>query len=405
MKAGLRCLANARSIETMPLATQCPHCSTSFRVAHDQLKLRAGLVRCGACKQIFNGIENLLHSDDPVVAGTDSELAPPVPEPTPSGPAKEDLAPASPEAQEVSQTESLDTSPDPDDVWWKLEPSADEALAAPQNLVLAKPVVAPERVYLPEADSIPEDPLLRMTLMDFSEREPFAGAALPCSDALAQDPIEQAIADLERMPLRGTKRASAREEQASYAEIGEDAEIDDSEAEEPSFVHQGRRRKRLRRVLSLTMLGCSVLMLIALIAQGTYVFRDQLAARFPQAKPVLLQACTALGCQLGLPAQIDTVSIESSELQSLAPNSNRFGLTVLLRNHSTIEQAWPHIELTLNDPGEKPLARRAFAPMEYLPAVAAVREGFRNQSEQSVRLFFELDDLKASGYRIYLFYP
>lgn len=44
----------------MALATQCPHCFTSFRVANDQLKLHAGLVRCGSCKQIFNGIEHLL---------------------------------------------------------------------------------------------------------------------------------------------------------------------------------------------------------------------------------------------------------------------------------------------------------------------------------------------------------
>ena len=44
----------------MLLATQCPHCFTSFRVANDQLKLHAGLVRCGSCQQTFNGIEYLL---------------------------------------------------------------------------------------------------------------------------------------------------------------------------------------------------------------------------------------------------------------------------------------------------------------------------------------------------------
>src|SRR5690348_690217 len=44
----------------MVLATRCPHCRTTFRVVQDQLKLRGGLVRCGACKEIFNGVENLL---------------------------------------------------------------------------------------------------------------------------------------------------------------------------------------------------------------------------------------------------------------------------------------------------------------------------------------------------------
>ena len=36
------------------LATRCPHCQTRFRVTTQQLLLRDGLVRCGACREIFN---------------------------------------------------------------------------------------------------------------------------------------------------------------------------------------------------------------------------------------------------------------------------------------------------------------------------------------------------------------
>jgi len=61
----------------MALATQCPHCYTSFRVANDQLKLHAGMVRCGACKQTFNGIEHLL------APGTTAKM-PPAATPTPN---------------------------------------------------------------------------------------------------------------------------------------------------------------------------------------------------------------------------------------------------------------------------------------------------------------------------------
>lgn len=42
------------------LATRCPHCQTRFRVTVAQLELRAGLVRCGACREIFNGRDHLL---------------------------------------------------------------------------------------------------------------------------------------------------------------------------------------------------------------------------------------------------------------------------------------------------------------------------------------------------------
>jgi predicted Zn finger-like uncharacterized protein len=44
----------------MALATQCPHCNTTFRVASDQLKLRGGIVRCGACHEVFDGNATLV---------------------------------------------------------------------------------------------------------------------------------------------------------------------------------------------------------------------------------------------------------------------------------------------------------------------------------------------------------
>jgi AGZA family xanthine/uracil permease-like MFS transporter len=44
----------------MALATRCPNCHALFRVAADQLKLRGGLVRCGACQHVFDAIGTLI---------------------------------------------------------------------------------------------------------------------------------------------------------------------------------------------------------------------------------------------------------------------------------------------------------------------------------------------------------
>lgn len=38
--------------------TRCPSCSTIFRVTPDQLALRGGQVRCGHCRQVFDGNAN-----------------------------------------------------------------------------------------------------------------------------------------------------------------------------------------------------------------------------------------------------------------------------------------------------------------------------------------------------------
>lgn len=245
-----------------------------------------------------------------------------------------------------------------------------------------------------------DDPLLRMTLMDIApdRREPAMDHSAPASaDAAQDDPVEQALDDLESRPWRREQETSPDDDALDRAES--------AEYEEPNFVKQGRRRQRIGRVLRAAMMTGSAILFLALLLQSAYVFRNRIAALFPQTKPVLAAICMRLGCQVGLPAQIEAVSIESSELQTLAADASTFALTVLLRNHGATDQAWPGIELTLNDASEKPVARRVFLPREYLTPPLDVNKGLGARSEQVIRLYFELTQLKASGYRVYLFYP
>lgn len=359
------------------------------------MKLRAGLVRCGACKQIFNGIEHLLPPEEPgqrIVPTAAEPVANSAPEvdradtPIEAIEEKRDRSPVEPvfpprEEQEVKATETNDA----------------DIHEAPPSPPSAEP-------SSPAEPDVEIDPLQRMTLMDFSYAEdeavangaakepPQTDAPAEAPDATAPDPLEEAIADLQRKPLRSTKKSSKQKR-------------DESRFEEPSFVKQGRRRQRIDRALRIFMGIGTFVLLVGAVAQGAYIFRDQIAAWFPEAKPILAQSCAMLRCQVGLPAQIEAVSLESSELQTLSPEKNLFGLTALLRNHSATAQAWPSIELTLNDANEKALARRVFMPRDYLGSAQDLAAGFPPRSEQSAKLFFELSELKASGYRVYLFYP
>jgi hypothetical protein len=128
-----------------------------------------------------------------------------------------------------------------------------------------------------------------------------------------------------------------------------------------------------------------------------------LAARYPDLKPALSAACTLLGCRVELPAQIEALSVETGELQSLSATT--FSYSTLLRNQGTLVQAWPHLELTLTDADDKALVRRVFAPVDYLPKGVAAAKGFGPRSEQAVKLHFELNQVTASGYHIAIFYP
>jgi len=193
------------------------------------------------------------------------------------------------------------------------------------------------------------------------------------------------------------EEADARAEE----ETGADA------LEEPGFVKRDRRRQRLGKIATVVMSAGSVLLVAGLAGQVVATFRNPLAAAVPALKPALNAVCAPLGCKVELPAQIESVTIEQGELQSLSENT--FSFTTLLRNQSATAQTWPHIELVLDDDKDKAILRRVFAPADYLAPGAAQREtlaqGFGPHSEQSVKLYFELKQLKASGYHIAVFYP
>jgi len=143
----------------MALATQCPHCGTMFRVASDQLKLRGGIVRCGACQEIFDGSASLVDLD--------------------ALPVRAPAVPAAPEALAVTETPAVVDVPAVPETTEETE--ATEAPEAPADVSATSdlPVdadtpaaVAPE----PEPESAPEpEPV----------EEPAATPATPVGEAEA----------------------------------------------------------------------------------------------------------------------------------------------------------------------------------------------------------------------------
>jgi len=363
----------------MVLATRCPHCRTTFRVVQDQLKLRGGLVRCGACKEIFNGTENLLRPRDAAPRPAAGDTAGSQAEPAPPTPGDADAASA---------------------------PAAAAAMHPPAP-GLSSP--AP-----PQSPGEPApDPLLRMTLMDFSvfpdeaEQAPPPQpdfslprmAASPASSTPAAesgDDLSRAIDDLKSKPWRGMSSKRVRHE--------EDA-IDALDSGEPEFVLRARRQQHLARSTRIGLLAGSAMLALLLAFQLLYQFRVPLAAGSPAMAAMLAGICRLAGCSIGLPAQIDMVTIESSELQALPGSTDTFTLVMLLRNRSATRQQWPDIELTLNDANEAAVARRVITPREYLPPSQDPAQGFAPNSEQSARLVMNLAQVKAAGFRVYLFYP
>ena len=408
----------------MALATKCPHCNTIFRVAADQLKLRGGIVRCGTCREVFDGNAALV---DPAAASPFLTSGPGAAVPLSATDPADHSLPSATDDEPIYSLD-FDTSFDPFGI---LPPTAqlkeedgdgehieldldvslpDEALAdAPVAAPVMAPAEAPE-APLPQPMApfkrrqVDDVPAFATYLRD-SRREPRldaeAAPALPAIDKVSLDKPasarrEPTLADhsFEALPATPVALEPAEEQDEAVLPPADD---------EPAFVTLGRRREQSGKALRAAMAAGSVVLLLLLFLQVMTTFRNPLAAQFPQWKPTLVALCKMSGCQVDLQAQIEALSIEQGELQTLKEQT--FSYVSLLRNQSRSVQAWPSIELILNDANDKPVLRRVIAPRDYLPATIDVSQGFAPRSEQTIKLYFALDQLTASGYHIAIFYP
>jgi predicted Zn finger-like uncharacterized protein len=178
------------------------------------------------------------------------------------------------------------------------------------------------------------------------------------------------------------------------------------ESSQPDLVLTSPKTQQAkRRMVNLLASIFSLLLLIILISQATYFFRIDLAARYPNIKPVLIAYCHLLRCEVSLPQQAESMTIEASDLEAVPEHDEQIILNALLRNRAPYAQTFPYLELTLNDNQDKPLARRIFHPEHYLPRTENEQAGLLGNHEVAIKLPLNIHDLKATGYRLVLFYP
>lgn len=451
----------------MALATQCPHCGTMFRVAADQLKLRGGIVRCGACTQVFDGSAAL--SDLAAApAAPPSVQAPAVLAPLPAAPAPVPVhVPAAAAVEEAAEepiyTLEFDHTFSPFGILPQVSSEGDDAAAeaappqetlpepqpdvAPEPQPEPVPEPQPEAVPEPQPEPVPEPArdLPAAPMLELPVDEELVAAPAPYDGQALAEVAESAPA---AEPPRAAAKAAARASNMSVPslllrESGpstvtmqaapiappvaprtprtraldaraarrskltptkiEAPKLRVPESDEPEFVRRGRQRERSSKAVRIAMALGSLLLLLGLGAQAAYSFRDTLAARYPGMKPALESICGLLGCRVALPAQIDQMAVETGELTTLGGTAYSF--TTLLRNQGDSVQAWPSIELTLSDADDKPLVRRVFGPRDYLPAGPLLAAGFAARAEQPIKLNFRVEEPAPSGYHIAVFYP
>jgi predicted Zn finger-like uncharacterized protein len=148
-----------------------------------------------------------------------------------------------------------------------------------------------------------------------------------------------------------------------------------------------------------------LLMLLLLLAQAAYHYRSAITLLFPETKPYAAALCASLGCELPLPRRTGLMSIEASDLQADTINPNVMVLSATLKNRAIFDQQHPLLELTLTDAQDQPVVRRVLAPQDYLGKAVNTQTGFTANTEIAIKVFIEGSQIRATGYRLYLFYP
>jgi predicted Zn finger-like uncharacterized protein len=340
--------------------TTCPHCESVFRLGADQLDAAQGWVQCSVCGAAFDAHPSLLLEDG-------SPLPPP--EPVAAAPLPEAAPPAEHEAHETAAAVAA---------------AADEAAPAPDTLTEDITTADIPRGILQRDASLdlPSIILIDPDITVSDELGPLP-QIYPAPSTYPPEPAEPAHAPA---PTAATLAAQprARIEYASPLPV------------------KTRVRFAPPRVPAWAWGMAGALLLVLLLAQTAYFLRDTLASRLPQTRPVLVQACAALGCTLSLPQNLAQLQIVGSDLQTEA--SGRLRLTLTLGNRAGHAQAWPVLVLTLTDQRNRPLARRSFAPSEYLGDARRIADGLPPRSEQALNLPLTVRDLAPMGFDLQLTY-
>jgi predicted Zn finger-like uncharacterized protein len=231
----------------------------------------------------------------------------------------------------------------------------------------------------------------------FDGREPLVTApdAAPAK-AAGQDAGAFRLEPVE--PGAGAPEPAALEsalEERDYGPAPEQLSFDDQ-------VWIEEEHARRRRAAVWWSLGAMALFVV-LGVHAAYVFRSELAARFPALKPQLVRLCGPLRCTVMPPQRPQLIAIEASDLQFKdSKQPSLIQLTATLRNRAGYDVGYPALDLVLTNQLEHTLARRIFLPAEYLGSGRDPVAGIAANAEFTVRLDLDAGALNPAGYRLNL---
>jgi predicted Zn finger-like uncharacterized protein len=335
--------------------TQCPDCTTVFRVTADALRTAQGNVRCGVCSTSFNALENL--SEEPFRAGPETEYAP----------ALEDTItveemPGAEDIELSTAAEAVSTSEPAEEQSFEFNGDIEELdrlfveMPATELQHIAAAAHTGEQPPLPTIDPGTIAASLTIGHHDLARTGEYPILVPDESDEfiIAPDEFQPSSFGTSRISIPDEMRKGLAEEAAANA-------INAPNFAEPD-AEQGPHRWPWA-------MGTAILML-TLVAQVVHGQRDQLI-RKPVIGPLLAQIYSLVGLPLSAPMDLASYELRQWGATSDAKQAGRLLLRASIVNRANYAQPYPLLRLALQDRFGTTVGMRDIQPVDYLPGSGA----------------------------------
>lgn len=376
--------------------TLCSHCHTAQEVTREMLVPTRGELDCGHCGRRFDALENLSRDPPPGRPLARRRAAPESLQPSlfaapaaaPEPPATASSKPAAPASEAVNAATPEADSP-------RTDPIA-EVLAAHADFIEPPSAAEPEALEASAGDAEPavigEDAPHAATQADGSDAAD-ASDAPPSAEApefesrTEPEPIADAHADDAHdagRPGAAITVPAPRQEVVLDLRDALDMAL---RAPAPSFLPGATIRPTHNRRRWPGRVAIAALLAL-LIAQSLVAERHVLAAD-ARWRPWLERACSAFGCTLPVWHEPSTLHILTRDVRPHPSTPEALIISASFRNDARWAQPWPQLDLTLSDINGQAIARRRFAPAEYL---GHLHEAPLIQPGQSASIALEVRD-------------
>ncbi len=147
--------------------------------------------------------------------------------------------------------------------------------------------------------------------------------------------------------------------------------------------------------------GSGVLLLM-LIGQLLFFYPGDIAPPEAPWRPAVARLCETLGCNLSPRQNMGLIELVETRVAPHPQYDKALRIHATLVNRADAVQPFPLIEVSLTNVNGLTVARRDFAPAEYLENPAQAREGMPSHVAMAVQLDITHPDRRALGYEIQL---